>query len=105
MNRNQFIREVYNQYNDDSNNPFVGLATVNDLLNTMVEVLTDALIREGKLKIKDVLSISVNSSEGERQGYDVYRGQRFKYKPKKHSASKKGHRQSYTKFVVEAINA
>ena len=83
MNRNQFIREVYNQYNDDSNNPFVGLATVNDLLNTMVEVLTDALIREGKLKIKDVLSISVNSSEGERQGYDVYRGQRFKYKPKK----------------------
>ena len=29
----------------------------------------------------------------------------FKYKPKKHSASKKGHRQSYTKLVVEAINA
>ena len=29
----------------------------------------------------------------------------YKYKPKKHSATKKGHRQSYTKFVVEAINA
>ena len=29
----------------------------------------------------------------------------FKYRPKKHSASKKGHRQSYTKFVIEAINA
>ncbi len=29
----------------------------------------------------------------------------FKYRPKKHSASKMGHRQSYTKFVVEAINA
>ena len=29
----------------------------------------------------------------------------FKYRPKKHSASKKGHRQTYTKFVVEAINA
>ena len=29
----------------------------------------------------------------------------FKYRPKKHSKSKKGHRQSYTKFVVEAINA
>lgn len=83
MNRNQFIRAVYNKHNEDENNQYVGLSTVNDLLNTMVEVLTDALIREGKLKIKDVLSISVNSSEGERQGYDVYRGQRFKYKPKK----------------------
>lgn len=29
----------------------------------------------------------------------------FKYKPKKHSAKKQGHRQSYTKLVVEAINA
>ncbi|MCM1131645.1 MAG: 50S ribosomal protein L21 [Anaeroplasmataceae bacterium] len=29
----------------------------------------------------------------------------FKYRPKKHSASKQGHRQSYTKLVVEAINA
>ena len=29
----------------------------------------------------------------------------YKYRPKKHSASKKGHRQSYTKFVIEAINA
>ncbi|MGM9969613.1 MAG: 50S ribosomal protein L21 [Anaeroplasma sp.] len=29
----------------------------------------------------------------------------FKYRPKKHSASKKGHRQAYTKFVIEAINA
>ncbi|MBQ9124396.1 MAG: 50S ribosomal protein L21 [Acholeplasmatales bacterium] len=29
----------------------------------------------------------------------------FKYRAKKHSKSKKGHRQSYTKFVVEAINA
>ena len=29
----------------------------------------------------------------------------FKYRPKKHSASKKGHRQSYTKLTVEAINA
>lgn len=29
----------------------------------------------------------------------------FKYRPKKHSATKKGHRQSYTKFVIEAINA
>ena len=29
----------------------------------------------------------------------------FKYKPKKHSASKKGHRQAYTKLVIEAINA
>ena len=29
----------------------------------------------------------------------------YKYRPKKHSASKKGHRQSYTKLVVEAINA
>ncbi|MBQ9449466.1 MAG: 50S ribosomal protein L21 [Acholeplasmatales bacterium] len=28
----------------------------------------------------------------------------FKYRPKKHSASKKGHRQAYTKLVVEAIN-
>ena len=29
----------------------------------------------------------------------------FKYRAKKHSAKKMGHRQSYTKFVVEAINA
>lgn len=29
----------------------------------------------------------------------------FKYRPKKHSAKKMGHRQSYTKFVIEAINA
>ena len=29
----------------------------------------------------------------------------FKYRPKKHSASKKGHRQSYTKLVIESINA
>lgn len=29
----------------------------------------------------------------------------FKYRPKKHSASKMGHRQAYTKFVIEAINA
>lgn len=29
----------------------------------------------------------------------------FKYRAKKHSATKKGHRQSYTKFVIEAINA
>lgn len=29
----------------------------------------------------------------------------FKYRPKKHSKSKKGHRQSYTKFIIEAINA
>lgn len=83
MNRNQFIRAVYNKHNEDENNQYVGLSTVNDLLNTMVEVLTDALIREGKLKIKDVLSISVNSSEGERQGYDVYRAKRFVYTPKK----------------------
>ena len=40
----------------------------------------------------------------EKQG----RGQKiliFKYRPKKHSASKKGHRQSYTKLVIESINA
>ena len=29
----------------------------------------------------------------------------FKYRPKKHSVSKKGHRQSYTKLTIEAINA
>ena len=29
----------------------------------------------------------------------------FKYRPKKNSASKKGHRQSYTKLTIEAINA
>ena len=29
----------------------------------------------------------------------------FKYRPKKHSKTKKGHRQAYTKFVIEAINA
>jgi large subunit ribosomal protein L21 len=29
----------------------------------------------------------------------------FKYRPKKHSKTKKGHRQSYTKFTIEAINA
>lgn len=29
----------------------------------------------------------------------------FKYRAKKHYAKKMGHRQSYTKFVVEAINA
>ena len=28
----------------------------------------------------------------------------YKYRPKKHSHTKMGHRQSYTKFVVEAIN-
>ena len=36
------------------------------------------------------------------------RGQKitiFKYRPKKHSASKMGHRQAYTKLVVESINA
>lgn len=36
------------------------------------------------------------------------RGQKitiFKYRPKKHSASKMGHRQAYTKLTVEAINA
>ncbi|MGX7329130.1 50S ribosomal protein L21 [uncultured Enterococcus sp.] len=29
----------------------------------------------------------------------------FKYKPKKHSHTKQGHRQPYTKVVIEAINA
>ena len=29
----------------------------------------------------------------------------FKYRAKKHSAKKMGHRQSYTKLVIEAINA
>ena len=29
----------------------------------------------------------------------------YKYKPKKHSHQKKGHRQPYTKVVVDAINA
>jgi large subunit ribosomal protein L21 len=29
----------------------------------------------------------------------------FKYKPKKHSASKMGHRQAYTKLTITAINA
>ncbi|MFA7376478.1 MAG: 50S ribosomal protein L21 [Acholeplasmataceae bacterium] len=29
----------------------------------------------------------------------------FKYKPKKNYARKQGHRQSYTKLLVEAINA
>ena len=29
----------------------------------------------------------------------------FKYRPKKHSHTKQGHRQAYTKLVVEAINA
>lgn len=29
----------------------------------------------------------------------------FKYRAKKHYAKKMGHRQSYTKFVIEAINA
>ena len=29
----------------------------------------------------------------------------FKYRPKMNSASKKGHRQSYTKLTIEAINA
>ena len=29
----------------------------------------------------------------------------FKYKPKKHSHSKYGHRQPYTKVVINAINA
>ncbi len=29
----------------------------------------------------------------------------FKYRPKKHSAKKMGHRQSYTKLLIEAINA
>ena len=43
------------------------------------------------------------SAKVEKQG----RGKKiviFKYRPKKHSASKKGHRQAYTKLVVEAIN-
>ena len=83
MNRNQFIRAVYEKHNEDANNQYVGLATVNDLFNTMVEVLTNALIKEGKLKIKDVISISVNSTREERQGYDVYRAKRFVYMPKK----------------------
>lgn len=29
----------------------------------------------------------------------------FKYRPKKKSRTKKGHRQSYTKLTIEAINA
>ncbi|MFD1393625.1 50S ribosomal protein L21 [Lacticaseibacillus jixianensis] len=29
----------------------------------------------------------------------------FKYKPKKHQHQKKGHRQPYTKVVIDAINA
>ncbi|MDR2464772.1 MAG: 50S ribosomal protein L21 [Streptococcaceae bacterium] len=29
----------------------------------------------------------------------------FKYKPKKHSHRKQGHRQPYTKVIIEAINA
>ena len=36
------------------------------------------------------------------------RGQKiriFKYRPMKHSHTKQGHRQAYTKLVVEAINA
>ena len=29
----------------------------------------------------------------------------FKYKPKKHTHTKKGHRQPYTKVMIDAINA
>ena len=29
----------------------------------------------------------------------------FKYKPKKHQHTKQGHRQPYTKVVIDAINA
>lgn len=29
----------------------------------------------------------------------------FKYKPKKHTHNKKGHRQPYTKVMIDAINA
>lgn len=29
----------------------------------------------------------------------------FKYRPKKKSRTKKGHRQAYTKLIIEAINA
>ena len=50
--------------------------------------------------VKDATVVAKCEKQGRGKKITIY-----KYRPKKHSASKKGHRQSYTKFVVEAINA
>ena len=64
---------------------------------------TNVLAVDGKIGTPYVEGATV-TAKCEKQG----RGKKivvFKYRPKKHSATKKGHRQSYTKLVVEAINA
>ena len=52
--------------------------------------------------------VAVTTEPEEEKVSSVLEGKKivvFKYRPKKHSATKKGHRQSYTKLIVEAINA
>ena len=50
------------------------------------------------------VKVATVTAKVEKQG----RGEKLtilKYRPKKHSRSKMGHRQSYTKLTIEAINA
>ena len=60
---------------------------------------------EGDAKIgKPTIDGATVTGKVEKQGREK-KVVTFKYKPKKHSHQKKGHRQPYTKVVIDAINA
>ena len=65
-----------------------------------VLLVSDKTVKVGKPYVKDATVTAKCEKHGRGKKIVI-----FKYRPKKHSASKQGHRQAYTKLVVEAINA
>ena len=81
MNKKQFIREVYNFHNSRTNcNTFVGLTTLSDILDSMINVFEQSLINDRSFKLKDVLTVKVDdSSRGKRKVYNPHTGQMMEY--------------------------
>ncbi len=64
-----------------------------------VLLVSDKSVKVGKPYVKGATVTAKCEKHGKNKKITI-----FKYRPKKHSASKQGHRQAYTKLVVEAIN-
>ena len=69
--------------------------TFNDVL-----MISDKTLVTGNPTIKGATVVAKVEKQGKEKKVVT-----FKYKPKKHSHSKYGHRQPYTKVMIDAINA
>ncbi|EGF48898.1 ribosomal protein L21 [Lacticaseibacillus rhamnosus MTCC 5462] len=69
---------------------------------TFDEVIMVAGEGDAKIGTPTVAGATVT---GKVENKGARKGCTYKYKPKKHSHQKKGHRQPYTKVVIDAINA